>query len=129
LVIWSLDRLTREGTYKTLGYIERLKSLGIRVRSIRESWMDTESPCAEVFIAVLAWAAKQERQRIVERTKAGLNRARAEGKKLGRPRGSKVRGLTVEAIHERIELGESQREIARSLGVSPSLITKMLKRE
>ena len=59
------------------------------MRSLQESWVDTNDGPGEVMIAVLAWVAKQERKRIVERTKAGLERARKAGKQLGRPEGKK----------------------------------------
>lgn len=89
LLIWSLDRLSREGISNTLGYIERLRKNGVTLKSLQESWVDTDDGPGEVMIAVLAWVAKQERKRIVERTKAGLERAKRQGKRLGRPEGKK----------------------------------------
>lgn len=90
LLIWSLDRLSREGIHNTLGYLERLKRNNVAVKSLQESWLDTrDSGLGQLLIAIFSWVANQERQRIVERTKAGLERARKEGKVLGRPFGSK----------------------------------------
>ena len=90
LLIWSLDRLSREGISNTLGYLERLKKNGIAIKSLQESWLDTrDEGIGQLLIAVFSWVAQQERKRIVERTKAGLERAKREGKKLGRPAGKK----------------------------------------
>lgn len=90
VVVWSLDRLSREGISNTLGYLERLKRSGVAVKSLQESWLDTrDEGLGNLLISIFAWVAQQERLRIVERTKAGLDRARRAGKKLGRPAGSK----------------------------------------
>lgn len=90
LLIWSLDRLSREGISNTLGYLERLKRAGVAVKSLQESWLDTrDEGIGQLLLAIMAWVAQQERRRILERTKAGLARAVAKGKKLGRPFGSK----------------------------------------
>jgi len=90
LLVWSLDRLSREGISNTLGYLERLKRAKVAVKSFTESWLDTSSEgIGELLISIFAWVAKQERLRIIARTKAGLERAKANGKKLGRPQGAK----------------------------------------
>ncbi len=90
LLIWSLDRLSREGISNTLGYLERLKRNGVAVKSLQESWLDTrDEGLGQLLLAIFSWVAQQERKRIVERTKAGLDRARRNGTRLGRPAGSK----------------------------------------
>ncbi|OIO35621.1 MAG: hypothetical protein AUJ74_05205 [Candidatus Omnitrophica bacterium CG1_02_44_16] len=90
LLLWSLDRLSREGISNTLGYIERLRRSGIALKSLQESWLDTrDEGLGQLLLAIFSWVAQQERKRIVERTRAGLDRAKREGKKLGRPVGSK----------------------------------------
>ena len=82
LFIWSLDRFSREGISQTLSYIERLKRYGVSIKSYTEHWLDTSSEgMGELLIAVMSWMAKQERQRISERTKAGLSRASNVGKR------------------------------------------------
>ncbi len=91
LAIWSLDRLTREGPLATLLYVHRLNSLGIRVYSHQEPYLDPKLPFYESIISLLADIAKWERDRRSQRTKVGLQRAVAQGKKLGRPRGSRDR--------------------------------------
>ncbi len=86
LLFWSLDRLTREGTFATLQYLRRLSDLGIKFKSYTEQYIDSLGVFGEAIIGVLAAVAQQERIRISERTKAGLARIRSRGKKLGRPR-------------------------------------------
>jgi DNA invertase Pin-like site-specific DNA recombinase len=86
LLFWSLDRFTREGALKTLQYLQVLTGYGIKWRSYTESFIDSCGPFADAIVGFLACIAKQERQRISERTLAGLQRARREGKTLGRPR-------------------------------------------
>jgi DNA invertase Pin-like site-specific DNA recombinase len=86
LLFWSLDRLTREGTFATLQYLRRLSDLGIKFKSYTEQYVDSLGVFGEAIIGILAAVAQQERIRISERTKAGLARVRSRGKKLGRPR-------------------------------------------
>ena len=90
ILVWSLDRFSREGISNTLSYLERLRRYGVSLRSLQESWLDTsDDGVGSLLIAVLSWVAEQERRRISERTKAGLRRAKSSGKRVGRPRGRK----------------------------------------
>ena len=79
---WSVDRLSRQGVRTTLNILEALHAKGARVRSFRESWLDSSSPCWEVMVACLAFAAKMERDRLRERVEAGIRAKRAAA---GRP--------------------------------------------
>jgi DNA invertase Pin-like site-specific DNA recombinase len=89
LLVWSLDRLSREGIQNTLAYLERLKRNGIALKSLQESWLDTrDEGIGQLLLAIFSWVAQQERKRIVERTKAGLQRVKREGRRLGRPIGA-----------------------------------------
>jgi len=87
LLVWSLDRLSRQGPLQVLTLIDTFKRLGCLVVSIKEPWIDT--PFSDVMYSLIAWVARYESERRSERTRAGLDRARREGKKLGRPLGSK----------------------------------------
>ena len=90
LLVWALDRLSREGISNTLAYLARLKRGGVALKSLQESWLDTrDEGIGQLLLAIFSWVANQERKRIIERTKAGLERAKKEGKQLGRPEGSK----------------------------------------
>ncbi len=57
-----------------------------RVRSLQEPWLD--NPVWELLVSCMAFGAKLERDRLIERTKAGMERAKREGKQIGRPCGS-----------------------------------------
>jgi len=93
LLISDLDRLTREGAAAGFAYLAELDRYGIRVVSMGQGWLDYNTAVDEdpelremrsIQTAVaLTWAAL-ERQKISRRTKAGLERARNEGKRLGR---------------------------------------------
>jgi len=90
ILIWSLDRFSREGISNCFGYLERLRRSGVALKSLQESWLDTrDEGIGQLLLAIFSWVASQERQRISERTKAGLERAKRQGKKLGRPVGKK----------------------------------------
>lgn len=84
LVFWSLDRLSREGTYETLNHLRTLAGYGVSFLSLTEQYLDTCGPFKEAVIGILAAVAAFERQRLRDRVKAGLDRARAQGRTLGR---------------------------------------------
>jgi DNA invertase Pin-like site-specific DNA recombinase len=90
VLVWDLSRFSREGIVKTLSYIKKLKKYGVGIRSLQEPWLDTsDESMANLLIAIFSWVSEQEAKRVSERTKAGLERAKASGKHLGRPKGSK----------------------------------------
>lgn len=94
ILIWALDRFSREGITNTLSYINQLKKYKTGLKSLQESWLDTsQEGVAEVMLAVMSWVACEERKRISERTKAGLAKLKARGITLGRP-WHKVKGGT-----------------------------------
>jgi DNA invertase Pin-like site-specific DNA recombinase len=95
LLFWSLDRLTREGTLATLTYLKRLGDQGIKFKSYTEQYIDSLGVFGDAIIGILAAVAQQERIRISERTKAGLDRARKQGKRLGRPESKKPSRTTL----------------------------------
>jgi DNA invertase Pin-like site-specific DNA recombinase len=86
LLFWSLDRFSREGVFETLTHLNRLTGYGVHYRSFTEQWFDSCGIFRDALISIMATLAKQERVRISERTRAGLERARREGKTLGRPK-------------------------------------------
>ncbi len=87
LLVWSLDRFSREGMAATVGYLQRLASHGVAFRSFTEEHLSTENELVRnILLATLSSLAKVEREKISQRTKAGLERARARGKLLGRPK-------------------------------------------
>jgi len=122
VIVWALDRFTREGVAETFVHIGRLSSYGVKFESLTEAHFRTTGPAGELMIAIAAWIAKQERIRISERTKAGLVTARNKGKKLGRPR--KV--FRRDKAEEYRAAGLSWRAIEKKMGVAQSTIRKVL---
>jgi len=126
VVVWALDRFSREGVMQTFEHIKRLNGYGVQFESFTESCFRTTGDTGELMIALAAWIAKQERNRISERTKAGMERARRNGtqsgKSIGRPRKvvdrDKVRKLHAE--------GKSTREIATVIGASHMTVARIL---
>jgi len=88
VLVWALDRLSREGSLAILTLINRLKLCGVKVLSYQESWTEAPGDLGELLFAIAGWVARMESQRRSERTKAGLSRVVAQGRKLGRPKGS-----------------------------------------
>lgn len=121
LLSWSLDRLSREGTLETLQYLRRLSDHGIKFKSYTEQYFDSLGGFAEAIVGVIAAVAKMERTRLSERTKAGLERVRAKGTELGRPR------VRVDLKRARAMLKEhGLRPTARALGCSVNTLRKAL---
>lgn len=89
VLVWALDRLSREGALAILSLVSKLSSCGVKVLSYQESWTEAPGELAELLYALTGWVARMESQRRSERTKAGLVRVKAQGKCLGRPPGSK----------------------------------------
>ena len=89
VLVWALDRLTRGGIGAIFQLLQQFKLYGVQIISYRESWTEQAGPMADVFYAIVAWAAQFESEQISQRTKAGLDKARANGKTLGRRLGSK----------------------------------------
>jgi DNA invertase Pin-like site-specific DNA recombinase len=110
--VWRFDRFARSVSH-LMRALETFKALGIDFVSYSEQ-MDTSTPAGKMVFTVLAAVAELERSLIVERVKAGLRNARAEGKRIGRPSSgvdaSQIASLRAESV--------SWREIERRMGVS-----------
>jgi DNA invertase Pin-like site-specific DNA recombinase len=88
IIVWKLDRFSREGIMPTMSYIKQLKDRGIILKSMTESWLDTsQEGITDIVLAIMSWASAEERKKISERTKAGIARKRLAGEwKGGRPK-------------------------------------------
>ena len=114
VVAWRLDRLGRSLRH-LITSLEELEKLGVAFVSINEG-IDATTPAGRLQMHILGAIAEFERARIVERVRAGLARARAEGKRLGRP----PCGITRRQLDEVAHL--SLRKAAKVLGVSPAVV-------
>ena len=125
LLFWALDRFSREGSRKTIGYLSVLDEYGIDWHSYSEPYISSLGIFKDAIIAILSALAKQEKVRISERTKAGLERTcRVNGTKLGRPRTADVKGRQVKELR-RQDL--SYGEIARQMGISRARVCQLVK--
>lgn len=121
LVVTKLDRLGRNAM-DVRATVERLAEMQVRVHCLALGGVDLTSPAGKMTMAVIAAVAEFERDLLVERTQAGLSRAKAQGKKLGRPQ-----TLTTEQraiIRQRRQEGASLGLLANEFGVSRSLIQR-----
>lgn len=125
ILVWSLDRLSREGLYKTVNLLQHLTNIGVNIISYTEPYINTTDEIVRsVMLALLSTLAKAEREKISERTKAGLQRAKQLGVRIGRP---KTDEKVVAKIQKLLKAGFSIREVAGECGVSPSLVYKVKK--
>ena len=122
VLFWSLDRFSREGVVETLQHLERLKANGVQWWSFKEEFLRSIGPFSDAVLAILACVAKQERVRLSERVKAGLDRARSQGKAVGRPKVVVDRAKVLE-LHQQ---GLSQWDISQKLGVSRASVGRIL---
>ncbi|MCH8910207.1 MAG: recombinase family protein [Chloroflexi bacterium] len=83
LVVWALDRITREGPAEILRISEEFRKAGVGIVSLQEPWMEDEGDTRDLFISVVGWTARQESNRKSERNKAAHVRMVAEGKWCG----------------------------------------------
>jgi DNA invertase Pin-like site-specific DNA recombinase len=126
VLFWSLDRLSREGTVQTLNHLERLTGYGVNYRSFTEQYLDSTGMFKEAVIGILAAVAKQERVRLSERTIAGLQRAKAQGRVGGRPKAEDAEPKLVAKIGRLRSQGSSIRAIAAEVGKSPNTVLRLL---
>lgn len=115
LVVSKLDRLGRDAI-DILQTVRQLGERGIKVIVHQLGTTDLTSPAGKLLLLMLAAVAEMERDLLVERTQAGLQRAKAEGKTLGRP--SKTTHEQRAEIRHRLGAGETVSALARLYGVS-----------
>jgi len=88
LYVWSLDRFGRSMFANLRDVTALIERFGVGVVSYRESWLDNTGDMAhrKLLLGIFSWVAEHERERLQQRTRAGLARAVAQGKTLGRRR-------------------------------------------
>lgn len=122
LVVWKLDRLARS-LKQLIETVEDLEARGIGFRSLTEN-IDTTTSGGKLVFHLFGALAEFERGIIRERTRAGLDAARARGKVGGRPPALKPRDLDV--ARSLLKDGHSPRDVANQLGVSISTLYRYL---
>jgi DNA invertase Pin-like site-specific DNA recombinase len=122
VLFWSLDRFSREGVLATLNHLQRLSSHGVGYRSFTEQYLDSCGVFKDAVLSILATIAKQERIRLSERTIAGLEKARKQGRIGGRPRLVVNRTKVVQMDAD----GMTTREIGEELDISAASVCRLL---
>lgn len=121
LLVWACDRLARS-TKHLLQTIDELNGMGIQFLSQREA-IDTEGPLGRAIIVIVSAMAELERCIIVERVKAGMRRARLEGRQIGR---SRLDVNRQQVIHDR-RSGLSLTQVAKKHGISRASVCRLMK--
>ena len=112
LVVWSLDRFSREGEWSVSRIMAALQDWNVRFYSYNEPFLDTTGPFAGFLIPLFAWLSRQESIRKGKAVKLGMDKARARGKAIGRP-------VVVDKVDAKLVVqlrneGRSWREIAEA---------------
>jgi DNA invertase Pin-like site-specific DNA recombinase len=114
IVVWKLDRIGRN-IGNLIELAKALEDKGVHFQSLTEK-INTDSPAGRFFFHMMASLAQMERDLIVERTKAGLEAAKARGRVGGRRR--KMTASKIDAARKLLDSGVPPRDVASNLGVS-----------
>ena len=117
VVVWKLDRLGRS-LHHLVGVMNELRDLGVAFVSLGEG-IDTSTAVGRMVFGILGSIAEFERERLRERTVLGLDRARRQGRRLGRPVDETLRGRIAECS------GLSVRAAATQVGCSTATVQKV----
>ena len=120
VLVWKLDRWGRSLQH-LVNSLAELQAIGVQFISFRDG-LDLSTPAGRLQFHIVSAMAEFERSLIVERTKAGLRRARRQGKHIGRP----AADLDLDKVRKMQNAGMSLRTIAAKVGWSPSLLCKRL---
>jgi DNA invertase Pin-like site-specific DNA recombinase len=117
---WSVDRLGRSLQH-LLSFLGELKAKGVDLY-LHQQGLDTGTPTGKALFQMLGVFSEFERAMIVERVHAGLRRAKAQGKRLGRPR---VSAAIEQRIQRELTKGTGIRAVARKLGVGVGTVQRV----
>jgi putative DNA-invertase from lambdoid prophage Rac len=122
LVVTRLDRLGRNAM-DVRATIDKLAAMGVRVHCLQPGGTDLTSPAGRMVMGVIGAMAEFERDLLIERTQAGLKRAKAEGVALGRP--ASLDAQQREAVQAELAGGASVSEVARRYGTSRQTVMRV----
>ena len=122
LVVTKLDRLGRNAM-DVRATVEHLAGLGVRVHCLALGGVDLTSPAGKMTMQVIAAVAEFERDLLIERTQSGINRARAAGKRFGRP--ASLNNEQRVKVLAALDLGKSVAELAREFKTSRQTIMRI----
>ena len=121
VVVWSCDRLARS-TKHLLQVLDELNGFGIQFLSQREA-IDTDGPLGRAIIVIISAIAELERSLIIERVRAGMCRARLEGRQIGRARLDLDRAQVIQDRRS----GMSLTQVAKKHGISRASVCRLMK--
>ena len=121
VLVWRFDRFARS-TKHLVTALHEFRHLGIDFISFQEN-IDTSSPLGEAIFTIISAMSNLERDIIAERVKGGLRKAKANGKKLGRPKNI----VDTEKVIEYRKQNKSIRQIASELGLSRGSVERTLR--
>ena len=121
VMAWSVDRLGRS-LQDLIGFLSELHAVGVDLYPHQQG-IDTTTPAGKAMFQMMGVFAEFERTMIKERVRAGLSRARAQGKTLGRP---KVAAKVERAVLAAREGGTGKRKIAKQLGIGVSTVNRVI---
>jgi putative DNA-invertase from lambdoid prophage Rac len=122
VLVWRLDRWGRSVT-DLLATLQELEHLGVGFVSLTEA-LDLTTPAGRAMAGLLAIFAEFEREIPRERTRAGLARARENGKRLGRPATVAIHAAEIRKLHR---AGVSKSEIARRRNIGRTSVRRILR--
>lgn len=123
IVIFSMDRLTRQHPIKVIQMINSLKDRGIKIISITEPAFNMESEFSDIIIYIMTWFNNYFLTKLKKDIKAGIDKARAEGKQIGRAKTS----FNEYRARELFKEGKSYGQVAKELGVSKTVVYNRFK--
>jgi len=123
VIVWAFDRLARSVKH-FLEVLDELNHLNIEFISFREN-VDTSGPLGRAMIVIIGAIAELERNLIVERVRAGMRRARLEGRHIGR----KPLEIDHESVLRHRAHGQSLAQIAKTFSVSRATVFRIIKEE
>jgi DNA invertase Pin-like site-specific DNA recombinase len=124
VMAWSVDRLGRS-LQDLVSFLSELHALRIDL-FLHQQGLDTTTPSGKAMFQMMGVFAEFERAMIAERVRAGLRRAKDEGKQLGRPRiALELEKRIQAALNDRKRTGEGVRGIAKRFGVDPSTVQRI----
>lgn len=122
LVVTKLDRLGRNAM-DVRATVERLEATGVKVHCMALGGVDLTSPAGKMTMQVISAVAEFERDLLIERTNAGIKRAKAEGKTFGRP--SALSAAQQEQVKDQIKAGVPVAQIAKAFNTTRQTIMRV----
>ena len=122
VLVWDVSRLGRSLS-DLISTMKEIQSVGCNLYLHNQN-IDTSTPAGEAMFGMLSIFASFERGMIQDRVKAGLERAKKQGKKLGRPG---VRPYIKKEVFDLFKSGMKQKDIAAKVGISPSKVSLLLR--